>query len=256
MRSSVILRFVGSFLQIFSVMAAIPLLIGIYYSESLFVSAGFIVASLSSLVLGYAIKMSGDKAEPTTMEALFATVLGWVLAIGFGAIPLLTHMGIIDALFEAAAGLTTTGISMFLEPSNLPNSLLFWRSFMQWIGGLGILTFFIAVIRESGGVSRRLFSAEAHKTDSGSIRPSLSKSIVALWKVYGFLTVAIIGAYIGMGISPFESILHSFSVISTGGFSTIAASIGGFSSMAMETASRRAASPPAVGMTWRASQPT
>lgn len=100
---------------------------------------------------------------------------------------------------------------------------------MQWIGGLGILTFFIAVIRESGGVARRLYSAEAHKTDSGSIRPSLEKSIIDLWRVYGFLTVVFAGIYIGLGMPVFDSILHSFSGISTGGFSTQGTSIGGFS---------------------------
>lgn len=236
MRSPVILRFVGNFLQVFAVTIALPLLVAVYYRESALQMSGFIVASISCMLLGYLVKLAGETDSPTVEEAMFSTVLGWTLAMGFGSIPLLTHMGMVDAFFEATAGLTTTGISMFLSPERLPNSLLFWRSFMQWIGGLGILTFFIAVIRESGGVSRRLFSAEAHKTDSGSIRPSLTQSIFALWKVYGFLTTVIIGAYIGLGMTPFESILHAFSAISTGGFSTIAASIGGFNSQAITAA--------------------
>lgn len=228
MRTPVVLQFVGRFLQIFSVALAVPLLLAVYYSESLLVSSGFIVASVSAVVLGYAVKMAGESREPTTEEAMFATVLGWSLAIGFGAIPLMVHMNLFDAFFESAAGLTTTGISMLLRPEELPRSLLFWRSFMQWIGGLGILTFFIAVIRESGGVSRQLFSAESHKTDSGSIRPSLTKSIIALAKVYGFLTTVMITIYIVLGATPFNALLHAFSAISTGGFSTMAASIGGF----------------------------
>lgn len=99
---------------------------------------------------------------------------------------------------------------------------------MQWIGGLGILTFFIAVIRESGGVSQRLFSAEAHKTDSGSIRPSLTKSIIDLWRVYGFITSAIIFVYVALGMNFFNSINHAFTVLSTGGFSTSAQSMAAF----------------------------
>lgn len=232
MRSSIILRVVGRFLQIFALMLSLPLLIALYYGNSLFVMSGFVVAALSSLLIGYAIYLSGasNKDEaPSVSEAMFATVLGWGLAMMFGAIPFLTHTGFINALFESTAGLTTTGISMFLEPEALPNSLLFWRSFMQWIGGLGILTFFIAVLRESGGVTRRLYSAEAHKTDSGSIRPSLKKSITDLWRVYGFLTTLFVAVYIGLGMSPFNSVLHAFSAISTGGFSTTSASIGGFS---------------------------
>jgi len=171
---------------------------------------------------------SNEAGAPSVSEAMFATVLGWSLALMFGAIPFLTQTSFVNALFESSAGLTTTGISMFLKPETLPNSLLFWRSFMQWIGGLGILTFFIAVLRESGGVTRRLYSAEAHKTDSGSIRPSLKKINYGFMAYTVFLPLFFIGVYIGLGMSPFNSVLHSFSAISTGGFSTISASIGGF----------------------------
>ncbi|MFB6143783.1 MAG: TrkH family potassium uptake protein [Candidatus Nanohaloarchaea archaeon] len=229
MRSPVILRFVGRFLQIFSLMLVLPLFVAVYYSGNLYVMSGFFVSSVAAAVLGTAVYVSGDDGDPTVGEAMFSTVLGWVLAIMFGSIPFLVEMSLVNALFESAAGITTTGISMVLRPGSLPSSLLFWRSFMQWIGGLGILTFFIAVIRESGGVTRRLYSAEAHKTDSGSIRPSLTKSISDLWRVYGFLTVVFTGVYIGLGMSGFNALLHSFSAISTGGFSTVSGSLGAFS---------------------------
>lgn len=231
MRSSVILKIVGRFLQIFALMVSLPLLVALYYGDSLFVMSGFAISAIASLAIGYATYLSGvsgETSDPSVSEAMFATVLGWSLALMFGAIPFLSHTTFVNALFESSAGLTTTGISMFLKPETLPSSLLFWRSFMQWIGGLGILTFFIAVLRESGGVTRRLYSAEAHKTDSGSIRPSLKKSITDLWRVYGFLTTVFIAVYIGLGMSPFNSMLHAFSAISTGGFSTTSASIGGF----------------------------
>lgn len=107
---------------------------------------------------------------------------------------------------------------------------------MQWIGGLGILTFFVAVIRESGGATRRLYSAESHKTDSGSIRPSLTKSIADLWKVYIFITAVFTAVYVLLGMPTFDSLLHSFSGISTGGFSTISESIAGFNSVHIELA--------------------
>lgn len=236
MRSSVILRIVGSFLQIFAAMVALPVFVGIYYGESAYHLAGFVIASVSSLVLGYLLYISGEPNSPSTTEAMFATVLGWVLAIGFGAIPFLVGLNIVDALFESAAGLTTTGISMVLHPEQLSQSLLFWRSFMQWIGGLGILTFFIAVIRESGGATRRLYSAESHKTDSGSIRPSLTKSISDLWRVYGFVTTVFVAVYVLLGMPAFDALLHSFSGISTGGFSTMSESIAGFNSVPIEAA--------------------
>lgn len=232
MKDKVIFRLVGSFLQIFALTLLLPTLVSLYYNESFVVTAGFVLSAFSSAVIGYLLYLSGKteiEQETGIEEAMFATVLGWVLAVMFGSIPFLTHITLVNAIFEAAAGLTTTGISLVLEPSKLPKSLLFWRSFMQWVGGLGILTFFIAIIRESGGVTRRLYSAEAHKTDSGSIRPSLTKSIYDLWRVYGFFTVLFSVIYVLLGMPLFDSILHSFSAISTGGFATTSASFANFS---------------------------
>ncbi|WP_347720498.1 TrkH family potassium uptake protein [Candidatus Nanohalovita haloferacivicina] len=203
-----------------------PVAVALYYGEATVHSFGF--AAVSTAVLGLLLSYVGSSDEPTISEALYATVLGWFIAVFIGATPLLEFMSPVDAVFESTAGLTTTGISMLLAPEALPKSMLFWRAFMQWIGGLGILTFFIAVIRESGGISRRLFSAEAHKTDPGSIRPSLKKSIVELWRVYGFLTMLIMGTFIGMGMSVFDSFAHAFATISTGGFSTLGASMSAF----------------------------
>lgn len=224
-----IFRILGKFLQIFGLLLFTPVLIGLYYSEGVFMVSGFIFSGIFCLILGGLLNLASEDGSPTVQEAMFATVLGWFLAVSFGAIPFLVFdVTVIDAVFESAAGLTTTGISMFAEPQNLSYSMLFWRSFMQWVGGLGILTFFIAVIRESGGVARRLYSAETHKTDSGSIRPSLKKSIIDLWRVYGFLTAVFAGAYVALGMPVFDSILHAFSAISTGGFSTQAASIGAY----------------------------
>lgn len=234
MRSRVINNFLGSFLQVYGALILLPIVVSFYYSEPYVYAIGFIFASFASITMGTGLKFASEGDSPQVSEAMFATVLGWILAVGFGAIPLLAEVSFINALFESAAGLTTTGISLIQKPSNLPNSLLFWRSFMQWIGGLGILTFFIAVIRETGGASRRLFSAEAHKTDAGSIRPSLTKSVAALWKVYGFMTVLIAGTFIAFRVSVFESMLHGFSTISTGGFSTRAGSIAAFNSTGLE----------------------
>lgn len=231
MRTRVSLQLIGSFLQIFGFLLAVPVFVGLYYDETLFILSGFVVSAILCTGMGALLEKSGLRESPSVREAMFSTVLGWVLAICFGAIPFLVYdFSIVNALFEATSGLTTTGISMFAEPQRLSHSMLFWRSFMQWLGGLGILTFFIAVIRESGGVARRLYSAEAHKTDSGSIRPSLEKSIIDLWRVYGFLTVIFAAVYLGLGMSVFDSVLHAFSAISTGGFSTQAQSLGAFSS--------------------------
>ena len=229
MRPRVISQIIGRFMLVFAPILASPVLIGLYYSETSSTLAHFIYASIICLITGFVLKHSGKSSDLSVREALIATVLGWSIATVLGGIPLLSEMSLIDAVFEAMAGLTTTGISMFLAPEELPKSILFWRALMQWVGGLGILTFFIAVIRESGGISRRLFSAETHKSDPGSIRPSLKKSIIELWRVYGFITSVIIGTFVAMGMKPFDAITHGFSTLSTGGFSTTSQSLGGFS---------------------------
>jgi trk system potassium uptake protein TrkH len=229
MRPRVVSQITGRFMLVFSVILAAPLLIGLYYSNSSATLAPFIYASITCLILGFVMKHGGKSSDPSVKEAMFATVLGWSIAIVLGGFTLTSEMSFIDAVFESTAGLTTTGISMFTAPENLPRSILFWRALMQWVGGLGILTFFIAVIRESGGISRRLFSAETHKTDPGSIRPSLKKSIIELWRVYGFLTTLLIGLFVALGMPVFDAINHGFSTLSTGGFSTQGGSIGYFS---------------------------
>ena len=229
MRSKVLAAIIGKFLKVFTAVIALPIIIGLYYGESVTSLIGFIYASLASLILGLALTWIGDYEEPSVGEAMLATVLGWVLAVLLGAIPFLVEINLANAVFESTAGLTTTGISVFLTPENLSQSLLFWRALMQWVGGLGVLTFFIAVIRESGGISRKLFSAETHKTDPGSIRPSLKKSIFELWKVYIIITAGMIASYTALGMTVFDSVAHAFSAISTGGFSTTGASLAAFS---------------------------
>ena len=229
MRARVIYNIIGRFTLVFTAIIALPIFIGVYYGESPLKLIPFVIASITSLISSLILKHAGEDESPSVKEATVATVTGWCFAIVLGCIPLLSQTGITNAMFESAAGLTTTGISIFTSPGELPHSLLFWRALMQWVGGLGILTFFIAVIRESGGVSRRLFSAETHKADPGSIRPSLKKSIIELWRVYGFMTSVLIGTFVALGMPVFKAITHGFSTLSTGGFSTSAQSLGAFS---------------------------
>ncbi len=230
MRGQVVAAIQGHFLKAFTAIIAAPIPVGLYYGESWTQLTGFIYASLACLILALSLNKIGEYREPSVGEAMFATVTGWMIAIVLGAIPFMLEVSMADAVFESAAGLTTTGISIFLAPETLSHSLLFWRALMQWVGGLGVLTFFIAVIRESGGISRKLFSAETHKTDPGSIRPSLKKSILELWKVYIFITGLFIAIYAALGMGLFDAVAHAFSGISTGGFSTTGASMAAFNS--------------------------
>jgi len=225
MRSPVIYRVLGRFLQVFSVLLLVPVSISFYYDESTLILSSFVISSLISFLMGFSLNKLGSSQEPTVKEGLTSTVVGWIIACLISSIPFLIYLNPVDAFFEATAGLTTTGMSVLADPAELEHSLLFWRAFIQWVGGLGILTFFIAVLRESGGISRKLFSAEADKTDPGTVRPSLNKTIISLWKIYGFLTAVMAFTYYLFGASLFDAVTHSFTTISTGGFSTISGGI-------------------------------
>jgi trk system potassium uptake protein TrkH len=151
----------------------------------------------------------------------------WFIAVGIGSIPIYAivnqvpgvSMPVVDAIFDAMSGFTTTGMAI-IPTHDLPHSLLFWRVFMQWIGGLGILTFFVMVLAESGGVASKLVATEANKTESGVIRPSLFNAIKSMWYVYVVLTVvqALLLTY--FDVPPFHAVGHAMATLPTGGFST------------------------------------
>lgn len=122
----------------------------------------------------------------------------------------------LDGVFETMSGFTTTGITMFTGLDDMPKSIIFWRAWTQWLGGLGILTFFLAIIRQGGG-AHRLFGAESHKIDVARPVPGLTNTIKTLWAIYigftGFIAVCL--AVVGMSV--FDSLCHTFTALSTGG---------------------------------------
>ena len=131
----------------------------------------------------------------------------------------------LDAYFETMSGFTTTGITMFTGLDNFPKSILLWRALIQWIGGLGILTFFLAVFSKSTG-AHLLFGAESHKISSERPVPGLSNTVKILWYIYTGFTLLIIIMLYAAGSSLFDSICHSLTTLSTGGYSPYDASIG------------------------------
>ncbi len=220
----------GRVLQVFAFLLIIPYFLGIYFNEPTQIVQIYGVSALTAVFLGRMGIYFGEDGNMSLQQATVATVLAWSTVSLIGAMPFLNYLSFEQAFFESIAGITTTGMSMFQAPQQLPASVLFWRSFMQWIGGLGILTFFVAVVRNSGAATRKLFSSEAHKSDPGTVRPSLKKTVIDLWKIYTGITAMFVLIYTASGMQFFDSLLHSFSVISTGGFSTQGASIGAFDS--------------------------
>jgi trk system potassium uptake protein TrkH len=153
--------------------------------------------------------------------------MAWIVLSLFGCIPFITGAKayFLDAYFETVSGITTTGITIFTNIEIIPRSVLFWRSLIQWLGGLGILTFFLAITFRSTTTHFQLFSAESLKIDSTRPTPSIFKTAIILWILYILFTLCEVVVLKFLGLSIFDAVCHSLTTLSTGGFSTYDASI-------------------------------
>jgi len=154
---------------------------------------------------------------------------GWLLASLLGSIPYWASgvLAPVDAFFEAVAGFTTTGSTVMTRIEGTARSLLLWRAFTQWVGGMGIVLFAVAVLPLLGIGGMQLFRVEVPGPVKDKLRPRL-------WAIYLGLTVAAGVALFLAGLSGFEAICHAFTAVATGGFSTRDASIGAFGSSLVE----------------------
>lgn len=156
-------------------------------------------------------------------EALCAIGLSWILCTVIGAIPyylIVEDCGIGDAIFETASGLTTTGATAFPKFYEFPDSLLFWRSLSQWVGGLGVVVFFVAILSSLGAGAKILFSNESSGTSSDFDHGRIQSGALNLLIYYLALSLACTLAYQFAGMNWFQAINHAMTTVSTGGFST------------------------------------
>jgi trk system potassium uptake protein TrkH len=175
-----------------------------------------------------------------TRDGFFIVALAWFLLSGLGAIPFVAVAGTdwVTGVFEAASGFTTTGATAIVGLDGLPRSLLFYRQEIQWIGGVGVIVAAIAMLPMLGIGGMQLLKAETTgPAKSDKLRPRIKHTAQALWRLYLVLTVGCALAYWFAGMSAFDAVAHSFSTVSTGGFSTHDASIAHYASPAIEAVS-------------------
>lgn len=193
-----------------------------------------------SIAVGLAVifHMLGRKGETRLFrrEALCAIGLSWILATIIGAIPYLLseHCDVSDALFESASGLTTTGATAFKDFAEFPASLLFWRSLSQWVGGLGVVVFFVAILSSLGAGAKILFSNESSGTSADFDQGRIQKGAFDLMLFYLGITGLCALAYKVGGMTWFQAINHAMTTVATGGFSTETDSIEAFQSPTIE----------------------
>lgn len=200
---------------------------------------GFARSTIVAVALTVLLELFGLRSRKRLFgkEALASIGLSWILATLVGALPyifIMPGIGFADAVFESASGFTTTGASVFPVVEKLPRSLLFWRSLSQWIGGLGVIVFFVAILSFLGAGAKLLFSNEssAQAADLGSER--VQTGVWRIVRLYLLLSLLCTLAFHVAGMSLYDAVNHMCTVLSTGGFSTHTASVAWFHSPLIE----------------------
>ena len=184
----------------------------------------FLMSTLITAGSAFLFLYMGRNAQNTLgrRDAYVVVTAAWVIFSFFGMFPFLIHGSITnlcDAYFETMSGFSTTGATIIDDVERLPHGILFWRSLMQWIGGLGIVFFTIAVLPSLVGGSVKVFAAEATGPIRSKMHPRLSTNAKWIWSIYMLLTVACVLSFWAAGMTWFEATNYSMTTTATGGFS-------------------------------------
>ncbi|MCQ2542774.1 MAG: TrkH family potassium uptake protein [Lachnospiraceae bacterium] len=208
----------------------LPALVGLIYGEK--EGWPYLIVGIAGLLIGLLFVRKKPKNKQFYTKEGFATVgLAWILMSIIGAIPLCVSKDIpnyIDALFETASGLSTTGASILRDVEAISHVGLFWRSFTHFIGGMGIFVFLLAIMPMVGGLNMHLLRAESPGPVVGKLVPKMKDSSQILYLIYIFLTVLEFILLWIFGMNPFEALCTSIATAGTGGFGIYGDSIGGF----------------------------
>ena len=213
----------------------VPAIISVIYHENdlwAFIISALITSSFG-FILETVTKPPEKMKEIERREGFLIAVLSWFAASIFGAIPYLIY-GVfqhpVDAWFESVAGFTTTGASVLTNIEALPHGMLLWRSYSQWLGGMGIIVLGIAILPRLAVGGMQLMGLEAPGPTTEKITPRIAETAKKLWGVYVLLSIVLVAFLLFAGMPIFDSILQSLSTLSTGGFSPRNLSVGSYNS--------------------------
>lgn len=232
-----VIRIIGMLLLLETVMLLICSGISLYYRDEALLdfwkSAGITAGAGILMVLA---GRGGDR-QLTRRDGYVLVSLAWVAFSIFGMLPFYLSGYIPDitnAFFETMSGVTSTGATILDDIESLPHGLLFWRSMTQWIGGLGIILFTIAVLPIFGVSGLQVFAAEASGPTHDKVHPRIGITAKWIWSIYAGITLILIVLLMLGGMDWFDSICHAFATTGTGGFSTKQASIAYYHSAYIE----------------------
>ena len=231
----VVLKDVGIVLEYSAVTFIAPIIMGLIYWEPLEVLGIYLFCAIFTFLAGYVIKKVFASEQHTGLKHAFLTAtIIWLLYCFVAALPfhLIVNMSMLDSFFEAMSALTTTGLSV-MKPviDSSPKSLIFWRSVLSWIGGIGIVVLAMAGILTTYSKASKLIQAEGRDE---RLRPNLKNSIRNIWNIYIGLTIfGIILLYLS-GMGAFDSLNYSMSAISTTGMDTTSTGLIGLHNFALD----------------------
>jgi len=239
MRWRYVLFVVGALTLILGLTMISTLLIDFCYGSEqvLTLSAAVLITVIIGLSMTVGFR-DGNTESISVREGLAIVTLSWIFMCFFGALPFffgIESCSFTDAFFESMSGFTTTGASIISNIEILPQSILFWRGFIQWLGGMGIIVLSLAILPflKVGGM--QLFKAEVPSPVPDKLKPRIKDTALILWKVYALLTILqVVFLWVG-GMGLFDAICHAFTTMPTGGFSTRNASIAHYQSAYFDT---------------------
>ena len=239
MNAKVIIFLLGKIASGIAIAQLAPLFLAFCYGEDCYSGFMFSIA-IAIIFAGICNYYCGDAdtSDISVREGIAAVFFSWLLAALLAGLPYYFE-GILDpaaAYFESMSGLTTTGATAIANLDIVPRSVIFWRTLTHWMGGIGIIVLFVALLPQIAGSAVYLFNAEVSGFSNSRILPRIRTTAVALFYIYLLLTIILTGILSILGMDTFDAVNHACSTIATGGFSTYNDSIAHFRSPSIEIA--------------------
>lgn len=236
MNFRVVLRVLGIILICEALLMLPSLAVSFFYGGE--ASAAFVISILITAAAGVPlIYIKANKSEIYARDGFAIVALGWILLSLFGSFPFVISgvtPSLIDAFFEASSGFTTTGASILTQVEGLPREIIFWRSFTHWVGGMGVIVLTLAILPSIGASGAQMMKAESPGPTPEKIVPKVAETAKILYSIYIAITIIEIILLKIAGLPLFDSAIHAFGTVGTGGFSSMNSSIGGYNNLSAE----------------------